>query len=354
MDIEAFRRRAKLAEDQIAQLETTIKQLVKSKCSKYRYEIVYYGIKNRGNFARLLFAEADIPYDAIQDRGKVMTYMKCQNKLSEANKNKLSIDLFAPPAIIRYPRNKSSNEEIVAISQTEAIVGFLATEFNLRPSSLEDFYRGQMLVSNANDILSEIFDHRNDKYDDLNKFYSDRMQRWLGILQKPLTQKPGQEYYFDDRCLAVDIAVFNICDGIIEVMGDRIKDLFIKTHPILYRHYKRIRNRKNIKPVIDKQNKNKMPWWPAYLGFPATTERLNGREEVEEKKESSGAVGGWKQADKDEINAAAQAVKSEVEKQAKSQNQPKFTKYQVISGTKQVCDSLCHPSSNTETSIQNM
>ena len=59
------------------------------------------------------------------------------------------------------------------------MVGFLANEFNLRPSSLEDHYRAQMLIANANDILSEMFNHRNDKFEDLDAFYKNRMQRWL-------------------------------------------------------------------------------------------------------------------------------------------------------------------------------
>ena len=64
------------------------------------------------------------------------------------------------------------------------------------------------------------------------------------ILQMPLTQKPDQEYYFDDRCLAVDLVVHNMCEGILEIMENRKKELFIDTHPILYKHYKRIKNRK--------------------------------------------------------------------------------------------------------------
>ena len=88
MDIEAFRSRAKLAEDQIAELESTIQQLIKTKCGKYRYEVVYYGMKNRGNFARLLFAEAGIPFDDISDIHKVMSRFKCRGKLSR----KIKID----------------------------------------------------------------------------------------------------------------------------------------------------------------------------------------------------------------------------------------------------------------------
>ena len=338
MDLAAFEKRAKLADDQISALSSTLKSLVLNKCKTYRYEVVYYPIKNRGNFARLLFEEAGIPFDDNNDMNKVLTYFKCRNKLSSENSNKLEFDLFAPPAVIRYPLDSKSNEKVIGISQTAPIVGFLAQEFNLRPCSLENHYKSQMLIANANDILSEIFEHRNDSLDDLNKYYNGRMQIWLDILQKPLTIKPNQKYYFDDRCLAVDIAIYNICEGIIDIMGQRTKELFINTHPVLYKHYQLIKNRKSIKSFVDKQNKQKYEWWPSGYGIKECRDRLNGTEDVddEKKEQYKPKGGGWKQAEKKEINDAANSVKQQVEKQNEAQNRKKFTTYKVISGTKQV------------------
>eukprot|EP00484_Ammonia_sp_Unknown_P021001 CAMPEP_0197033872 /NCGR_PEP_ID=MMETSP1384-20130603/12158_1 /TAXON_ID=29189 /ORGANISM="Ammonia sp." /LENGTH=555 /DNA_ID=CAMNT_0042463735 /DNA_START=8 /DNA_END=1672 /DNA_ORIENTATION=+ len=340
MDMDAFRQRAKLADDQVASLEATLKSLVKSKCSKYRYELVYYELKNRGNFARLLFAEAGIAYNEITNRNQVLTHFKCANTQSAENQNRLWCDLFAPPAVLRHPLDPN-DKDIVAVSQTEAIVGFLATEFNLRPSTLENHYTAQMLVANSNDILADIFNHRQDSYEDLNAFYTNRIQRWMDILQKPLTIKPGQKFYFDDRCLAVDLAVFNICDGLLEIMDDRKKELFIDTHPILYEHYTRIASRKAIKAMLDSQHKKKWTWWPAFYDFPACKDRLNGRDassaaKGSEEKKDEPLAGGWKEAEKEEMNAAAQAVKQQVEQQAASANQAKFTAFEVVSGSKQV------------------
>ena len=52
---------------------------------------------------------------------------------------------------------------------------------------------------------------------------------------------------------------------------------------------------------------------------------------------SKGKVGGFgKKADKKELEDAANAVKSDVEKKAKEDKQAKFTMYQVLEGTKQV------------------
>eukprot|EP01083_Nonionella_stella_P297975 1011681_1 len=142
MDVDSFRKRAKQADDAISALSKTLKSLIQTKCSKYRYEIVYYGtIKNRGNFVRLLFEEAGIPYTDISDRNKIMQYVKCNNQLSKSNCENLFIDMFAPPAVIRYPLNGDSNEDIIGISQTAALVLFLSEEFNLRPSTLENFYK---------------------------------------------------------------------------------------------------------------------------------------------------------------------------------------------------------------------
>eukprot|EP00483_Globobulimina_turgida_P011327 UN11349 len=267
MDVDSFRQRAKQADEHIAALESTLKSLIQSKCKKYRYEVVYYAFKNRGNFARLLFEEAGIPYDDVSDMNKVMSYFKCGEKLSNTNSEKLKYDMFAPPAVIRYPLNKNSKEDIIAISQTTAIVSFLSTEFNLRPSTLENFYKSQMLIANANDILTEIYNHRNDTEKELNDFFTTRIQIWLDILQKPLTINKNQKYYFDNRCLSVDIAIYNICEGIVNIMDQRKKELFIDTHPILYKHFTLLKNRGSIKKCIDKQNKQKYEWWPSHLCF---------------------------------------------------------------------------------------
>eukprot|EP01084_Bolivina_argentea_P210860 358779_1 len=213
MDLEGFRQRAKLADDQISELESIVKALVQKKCQKYRYTVLYYNYKNRGNFARLLFEEAGVPYENITDRAQVLSYFTCRKQFSNENAEKYKYELFAPPAVIRSPVDPHSTEETVAISQTVPIVSFLSQELNLCPSTLEDHYRQQLLCANANDILNEIRDHKDDEYKDLNAFFTGRMQIWLDILEKPLKQTPNQMYYFDNRCLAADIAVYNICEA---------------------------------------------------------------------------------------------------------------------------------------------
>jgi len=210
--------------------------------------VVYYhgGLKNRGNGIRLLFEEANVPYTFSQDVGSVSL---CFGKTTKT-------DVFAPP-ILQY------NDSY--LSQTSAIIQFVATKLNLRPKSDFDNARADMLVGNCFDLAKELSDHASDNKEALLAFLNGRFQVWLDTIEKPLSHASKQEhvYYFDNHITHGDLAIFNTLDALEEGLTEKhFKTFVTDKHPLLHRHYQQIGTRPNIKKFIDDQKKNNIRWYP--------------------------------------------------------------------------------------------
>ena len=78
VSLEEFSKRAQEAEDKIKSLEAQIDSLaaisfkpIQTKDAEdekdTNWEVIYWGSKNRGNFIKLVFEEANVPYKVVDD-----------------------------------------------------------------------------------------------------------------------------------------------------------------------------------------------------------------------------------------------------------------------------------------------
>ena len=236
------------------------------------FEVWYWRLKNRGNFVRLLFAEAGKNFKDCDDTFSVQQKIKSpQGNFNEEENKDIFDSPMAPPFIIHHLPSSNSYKQSnpTIISHTEHCVGYVAEQIGLRPEKLEDHYRAQNIVGNCNDIFRDLFQSMYDsKAQDFNtepvkKFISGRWKIWMEILQKPLTRSKDQLFYFGDKISQADIAVFNILNGMEELFEENgFNKLITENYPILSSHYKRIGNRHRIKLFLDKQHQANIPWFP--------------------------------------------------------------------------------------------
>lgn len=107
--------------------------------------------------------------------------------------------------------------------------------------------------------------HQNDSAEKILAFVTTRLQSWLDILEKPLTQSNGQLYYFDNRVTCVDLCVFNSVFSMVEYLGEYYQRYVVDTHPVLVEHYARIGKRANIAKLVKRQKDEGLVCWPAEL-----------------------------------------------------------------------------------------
>jgi len=209
---------------------------------KNSFVLYYWPLKNRGNFIRLCFAEANCPFEDIYEGNEICKYAQFQGKNGNT-------DTFAPP-IVRH------NDDF--ISQTVCVVQYISEVLGLRPKDQFDHARAGTVVANAIDAIYELPNHKNDDKEQLELFMNSRFQIWLNVLEKPLLNKKEKYlYYFDNRVTQADLAVFNFMDGIMDTLGEKsFKKYVSDKHETLFKHYHLIGQRENIKKLIDKQKKD--------------------------------------------------------------------------------------------------
>jgi len=252
--VEEFEARAREAEKRLAELESQIKYLKdkidpKENVENEKFVLYYWGLKNRGNAIRLLFEERNVPYEYIHEPEAVKAVAACDGKDKT--------DVFAPP-ILKYRYSY--------LSQTSAIIQFVATKLNLRPKSDFDNARADMLVGNGFDITTELHNHRADDKQKLLSFLNGRFQIWLTTIEKPLLKldKNKPLFYFEDRITHADLAIFNTLDAVREGLSEKyFKEFVADKHPTLNQHFEQIGSRPNIKKFIETQNNQGVRWFPA-------------------------------------------------------------------------------------------
>lgn len=107
------------------------------------FELYYWKLKNRGNYVRMLLAEAGVKYQEVTDPAVWETKCRCRNKMEE---NGLCNEPFAPPFIYHNGR---------VISQTPAVILYTGEITGLTPKSRLDVAAGIMIVGNISDAMNE-------------------------------------------------------------------------------------------------------------------------------------------------------------------------------------------------------
>jgi len=256
VSLEAFQKRAAEAEQKLKSLQAQIDALTAdkgasssssaddAKSSGDAWEVIYWPLKNRGNFVKLVLEEAGVAYTCIEDMAQLKAAVRSTKVGTQTYDEGGPFQVMAPPVL--------RNGDLI-LSQGITIMGYLADKFKIRPKRLEDHARAQNIANNANDCLSEMYGQQHAAKAELFAFARKRLQVWLDIFEKPLKSRRAR-FYFEDRCTQADLAVFNLLDGLEELMGPRSFDaLVVRTHAYLNEYYQRLKARKSIKALMDKQ-----------------------------------------------------------------------------------------------------
>jgi len=255
VSLEAFQKRASEAEQKLKALEAQLNALSSAKGTASStspnedskspdaaddFEVIYWPLKNRGNFVKLILEEAGVPYKCTFDKSAFRSDKAGTQTYEQGG----PFQVMAPP-ILR-------NGDLI-LSQGITIMGYLADKFGLRPKNLEDHARAQNLAANANDCLSDMYGQQKADKAGVLAFTNGRLQVWLDIFEKPLKSRKVQ-FYFEGRCTQADLAVFNVLDGLEELMGERSFDKFVvQTHGYLAEYYNKLKQRKSIAGLMEKQ-----------------------------------------------------------------------------------------------------
>lgn len=181
------------------------------------YELYYWpGIQGRGEFVRLLLAEADAPYVDVARRpesegGGVPALMRFLKGEGEG------LTPFAPPFL---------KDGGLVIAQVANILAYLAPKHGLEPDGEGGRIAALQLQLTIADLVGETHDTHHPVssglyYEDqkpeaqrrAKSFVSERLPKFLGYFEKVLGANGGQ-HMVGDRLSYVDLSLFQLSAGL--------------------------------------------------------------------------------------------------------------------------------------------
>ena len=135
------------AEAKLAELQSKMDKMENEEKSGKKdikgLKLYYWPLKNRGNFARMILAEAGVEYEDITDGAAISRLCKCKGSMEETA---FRFSPFAPPFL---------HHDGHVVSQTAAVVLYLGEITGLRPKSNADNAVANMIVLNIGDVWVE-------------------------------------------------------------------------------------------------------------------------------------------------------------------------------------------------------
>lgn len=246
-------------------------------------------LSGRGEQIRLVLVETGLPYvDRLLSQWQLRKLKAAGSPLS--NPDFLNSQIASPLPFGSLPMMRRRKDGLV-LSQTIAILQFIAEEGGLLPTSARSKARAQMLVAGGDDLFSHYWPIQLDKnkyhyhsgafpltptnhadyvqapathlaapfdaYTVPKAFRRETLPRWLtyfeALLQKGdalpgAAQKSKGEYFVDDRLTYVDLVLFAHFDACRSIEPECLKPF-----PLLAAHYERIAAREKIKAYLEKR-----------------------------------------------------------------------------------------------------
>ncbi|KAM3477020.1 hypothetical protein MY5147_002927 [Beauveria neobassiana] len=244
------------------------------------YELIYWpGIPGRGEFVRLLFEEAGVPYKdhartPDQAVAKVLALTDLKNVGDDSNP-----PILAPPAL------KHGN---VILSQTPNILIYLAPKLGLSPPATETafYHLNQAALTILDGFSNEVHEthhpiavsmYYEDQKEEAKKrskaFIEERAPKFLAYVQRLLDSKTSGDgpWLHGDRVTYVDLVLFQLknsgkYDGVFklyEAVKERpniksylASDRRAKYADGLYRHYPELEDTIEVEPAAAAQSQN--------------------------------------------------------------------------------------------------
>lgn len=184
------------------------------------WTLYYHGLPNfkgkgRGEYVRLMFEVAGVPYTEINDPQVFMALLDRGGKPGAAG-----FPGFAPP-LVHGPND-------LWLSQTPAVCAQLGKLFNLYPEPADEFKALQVALSVADfhsdgrasfhpkELMASYYEQIPEAEVASAKFAQGRLLHWLNhfehiyTTQNPTISEPGSGYFFNNRLTYVDIVVYHV------------------------------------------------------------------------------------------------------------------------------------------------
>ncbi|KAF2172440.1 hypothetical protein M409DRAFT_35630 [Zasmidium cellare ATCC 36951] len=233
------------------------------------YELLYHpGIPGRGEFVRLAFEVAGVPYADIanedKDGGGYSTVQEiCMNKNTTSDDG-TNPPIFSPPAL-RVP-GAGRDGKAVVISQTPNILSYLGGRLGLVPEEGEEgrFYVQQIALT-ALDLNDEVHDthhpiavmkyYEEQKEEALKKaedVRENRIPKYLSYFERQLqwNREVGKgKFLVGDKITYADTTVWQVLDGISFAFPNEI-EMRRKEFKELFQFYDDLKEEKGIKEYL--------------------------------------------------------------------------------------------------------
>ena len=183
------------------------------------YQLYYWpGIQGRGEFIRLAFEEAGVPYDDVARRSGPGGGVAAIERLLEGGGPGLTP--FGPPAL--------RHGEVV-VAQTAAILQYLAPRLGLVPDDEASRLRAHQIQLTLADLVAEVHDTHHPisvslYYEDQRReakrraeaFIRERIPKFLRYLDRALDSNPAGagRWLVGARCSYVDLSTFQVMAGL--------------------------------------------------------------------------------------------------------------------------------------------
>lgn len=177
-----------------------------------RFELYYWPIQGRGEFARLLWEDAGVAYEDVARKAGGMERMKAV--LSDDVADFLP---YAPPFL---------HADDLWMSQTAQIVSFVADQVGLAPEGEQAKLTARSIMMTIVDLVNEVHDthHPIDsakRYEEQQAearlraaaFREKRIPKFLRYLEKNL-ERSGSDAMVGKTATYVDLATFQVVEGL--------------------------------------------------------------------------------------------------------------------------------------------
>lgn len=240
------------------------------------YELLYHpGIPGRGEFVRLAFEVAGVPYTDIaneeKDGGYATVKELCMTK--EPSCDGTNPPIFSPPAL-RVP-GAGKNGKAMVISQTPNILAYLGERLGLVPSEGEDgdeagkFYVNQLALT-ALDLNNEIHDthhpiavmeyyesQQNEALKKAKDVRDNRIPKFLSYFERQLqwNKEVGKgKYLVGDKVSYADTTVWQVLDGTCYAFPKEM-EARKKEFSELFQFYESLKEEKGMKEYLSSERR---------------------------------------------------------------------------------------------------
>jgi len=170
------------------------------------YELTYHDCCGRGEFVRVFFEDAGVPFTEISDAQKIVAIKAGKEDRFPA---------FAPPFLKKGD---------FTLAQTPVICMYLGKQLGYWPDKEDDVWHAMQVNTTVHDYIAEgrlvfhgagfiksYFDQQEETKPYIEWFKKERLENWLTGFERTLAANDGGKgYVVGDKCTFVDLGLLHV------------------------------------------------------------------------------------------------------------------------------------------------